>query len=157
MAAAVEPNRAFLRSYLGKALAENKQDAKAANELTSPAGSIPAIPPRPSISRCSTSAATPTTGASANLEKSIHLNDNRAIYRSGFLFDKDRSVRHANLAALYKNVGMTEVSLEEARRAVLSDYLNPSAHLFLSNSINALRDHAAGAAADMRRRGSTNC
>ena len=35
---------------------------------------------------------------------------------------------------------MREVSYREAIRAVENDYTNPSAHLFLSNSYNELRD-----------------
>ncbi len=140
IAAAVEPNRSFLRSYLGKALAENKKDEKATNELNIARRLDPGDPTPPFYQALLDQRQYEYNRGIGNLEESIRLNDNRAIFRSGFLLDKDRSVRQANLAALYKNVGMTEVSLEEARRAVVSDYLNPSAHLFLSDSINALRD-----------------
>lgn len=140
IAAAVEPNRSFFRSYLGKAFAENDEDARASHELGLARKLDPGDPTAPLYQALLDQRANRTNRGIGNLEKSIQLNDNRAIYRSGFLLDKDRSVREANLAALYKNAGMTEVSLEEARRSVVSDYLNPSAHLFLSNSINALRD-----------------
>ncbi|MGL4399353.1 MAG: TonB-dependent receptor domain-containing protein [Luteolibacter sp.] len=140
MAAAVEPNRSFLRSYLGKALAENRKDERAANELGIARRLDPGDPTAPFYQSLLDQRGYAYNEGIANLEESVRLNDNRAIFRSGFLLDKDRSVRQANLASLYKNVGMTEASLEEARRAVVSDYLNPSAHLFLSNSVNALRD-----------------
>lgn len=140
MAAAVEPNRAFLRSYLAKALAETNRDEKAANELSISRKLDPGDPTAPFYQSLLDQRRYAYNRGIGNVEESIRLNDNRAIYRSGFLLDKDRSVREANLAALYKNVGMIEVSLEEARRSVVSDYLNPSAHLFLSNSVNALRD-----------------
>jgi tetratricopeptide (TPR) repeat protein len=140
MAAAVEPNRAFLRSYLAKALAETRRNDKAANELEISRRLDPGDPTAPFYQSLLDQRQYAYNRGIANLEESIRLNDNRAIFRSGFLLDKDRSVRQANLAALYKNAGMTEASLEEARRAVISDYLNPSAHLFLSNSVNALRD-----------------
>ena len=140
MAAAVEPNRSFLRSYLGKALAENHKDEKATNELDIARRLDPGDPTPPFYQSLLDQRQYAYNRGIGNIEESIRLNDNRAVFRSGFLLDKDRSVRQANLAALYKNVGMTEVSLEEARRAVVSDYLNPSAHLFLSDSINALRD-----------------
>ncbi|MCU0777343.1 MAG: TonB-dependent receptor [Akkermansiaceae bacterium] len=140
IAAAVEPNRSFLRSYLGKAFAENRMPERADRELGLARKLDPGDPTAPLYQALLDQRENRNNRGIGNLEESIALNDNRAIFRSGFLLDKDRSVREANLAALYKNAGMTEVSLEEARRAVVSDYLNPSAHLFLSNSVNALRD-----------------
>ena len=140
IAAAVEPNRSFLRSYLGKAFAENRMPVRADHELGLARKLDPGDPTAPLYQALLDQRENRNNRGIGNLEESIALNDNRAIFRSGFLLDKDRSVREANLAALYKNAGMTEVSLEEARRSVISDYLNPSAHLFLSNSVNALRD-----------------
>lgn len=140
IAAAVEPNRSFLRSYLGKGFAENRISERANHELGLAQKLDPGDPTAPLYQALLDQRENRNNRGIGNLEKSIALNDNRAIFRSSFLLDKDRSVREANLAALYKNAGMTEVSLEEARRSVISDYLNPSAHLFLSNSVNALRD-----------------
>src|SRR5437867_284477 len=74
------------------------------------------------------------------LEKSLELNNNRRIYRSEFLLDQDRAVRAANLARIYADAGMTDVSVREAARAVTYDYANYSAHLFLAESYDALRD-----------------
>ena len=140
VAAAVEPNRGFFRSYLGKAFAESDKDGRAAHELGLARRLDPGDPTPLLYQALLDQRGNAYNRGIANLEESIALNDNRSIYRSGFLLDKDRAVREANLAALYENAGMTEVSLEEARRSVVSDYLNPSAHLFLSNSINAIRD-----------------
>ena len=56
------------------------------------------------------------------------------------MLDQDRAVRSANLAAIYKDDGMFDVSVREASRAVNYDYGNYSAHLFLANSYDALRD-----------------
>jgi tetratricopeptide (TPR) repeat protein len=140
IAAAVEPNRSFFRSYLGKALVENGRDAKAGNELQIARRLDPGDPTAPFYQALLDQRRYAYNRGIADLEESVALNDNRAIYRSTFLLDKDRSVRQANLASIYGNAGMTEASLEEARRSVVSDYVNPSAHLFLSNSINAVRD-----------------
>src|SRR4029077_13044791 len=52
----------------------------------------------------------------------------------------DRAVRSANLAAIYQDDGMDDLSLREATRGVDADYSNASSHLFLANSYNALRD-----------------
>src|SRR5439155_8178805 len=75
-----------------------------------------------------------------DLEKSVELNDSRRLYRSRFLLDQDRAVRSASLASIYQEAGMREVSLHEAASAVTYDYANYSAHLFLANSFDALRD-----------------
>jgi len=74
------------------------------------------------------------------LEKSQELNDNRRLYRSRLLLDQDGAVQSANLAQLYQHNGMTQVAVREATRAVESEYGNASAHLFLANSYDALRD-----------------
>jgi hypothetical protein len=62
------------------------------------------------------------------------------VYRSRFLLDQDRAVAGANLANVYRDAGLTDVSVREAGRAVNADYGNYSAHLFLANSFNELRD-----------------
>src|SRR5438105_7315374 len=71
---------------------------------------------------------------------SVELNDNRRLHRSGLLLDQDRAVRSASLASIYRDAGMPDVSLREAASAVTYDYANYSAHLFLANSFDALRD-----------------
>ena len=78
--------------------------------------------------------------AIGDLEKALELNDNRMIYRSGFLLDQDRAVRRANLAAIYLNSGLQEISVREANRAVDDDYTNFSSHLFLANAFDAMRE-----------------
>src|SRR5262245_61000740 len=75
-----------------------------------------------------------------DLEESQRLNDNRRVYRSQLLLDQDRVVRAANLANLFRDAGMPDVGVREAARALSIDYANYSAHLFLADSYNALRD-----------------
>src|SRR5213076_2770954 len=75
-----------------------------------------------------------------DLEKSEELNENRSVYRSQLLLDQDRAVRSANLANIYRDAGMFDVSVREAARAVNYDYANYSAHLFLADSYEQLRD-----------------
>src|SRR5207253_2047200 len=75
-----------------------------------------------------------------DLEKSKGLNDNRSLFRSRLLLDQDQAVRGANLASMYRDDGMFDRSVQEAARAVNNDYGNYSAHLFLANSYDALRD-----------------
>ena len=64
----------------------------------------------------------------------------RSVFRSALLLDQDRAVRSANLATAYRDAGMPETGHREASRAVLDDYANFSAHLFLHETYEALRD-----------------
>src|SRR5262249_16741221 len=78
--------------------------------------------------------------AISDLEKSKELNNNRSLFRSQLLLDQDQAVRSANLAAIYRDAGMFDFSVQEASRAVELDYGNYSPHLFLACSFDALRD-----------------
>src|SRR5205814_5973478 len=75
-----------------------------------------------------------------DLQRSQELNENRSVFRSRLLLDQDQAVRSANLTAIYRDAGMFDISVQEASRAVNSDYANYSAHLFLAESYDALRD-----------------
>ncbi len=139
-AAALEPNRAIFHSYLGKAFSNAGDEARARKDLDR-ARRLDARDPTPWIySAIQNRQDNRINEAVRDLEKSIELNDNRRVYRSQFLLDQDRAVRSANLAAIYQDNGMDDLSVREATRGVDADYSNASAHLFLANSYNALRD-----------------
>ena len=78
--------------------------------------------------------------AISDLQNAQTNNDNRSVFRSRLLLDQDRAVASANLASVYRDAGMTDVSVREAARAVSDDYANDSAHLFLADSYYALLD-----------------
>jgi tetratricopeptide (TPR) repeat protein len=139
-AAAMEPNRSFLRSYLGKAWTEAKQPALAAKELDLAKKLDPRDPTPWLYAALLNRELNRINPAIDDLEKSVELNDNRRVYRSSFLLDEDRAVRSSSLANIYQSAGMTEVSVREAAKAVSYDYANYSAHQFLAESFDALRD-----------------
>jgi tetratricopeptide (TPR) repeat protein len=140
IAATLEPNRAILRSYLGKGLSNTGHGAKARQEFTR-AETIDPNDPTPWLySSLQNKMDNHINQAVADLEHSIQLNNNRRVYRSQFLLDQDQAVRSANLAAIYQADGMDEIAVREASQAVADDYSNASAHLFLANSYNNLRD-----------------
>ena len=140
VAAALEPERAGLRSYLGKAYANAGDSAHAARELQLAKRLDPNDPTAWLYSALLNQQGNLINDAIRDLEKSKELNDNRSVYRSQLLLDQDQAVRSANLATMYKDAGMFDVSVREAARAVNYDYANYSAHLFLADSYNALRD-----------------
>jgi len=140
IAAALEPNRAVLRSYLGKAFSNAGDPQRARKELALARTLDPNDPTAWLYSALLNQQRNRINEAVADLEKSQELNDNRSLFRSKLLLDQDRAVRGANLAQIYRDAGMTEVSVREASRAVNSDYGNYSAHLFLAESYDVLRD-----------------
>jgi tetratricopeptide (TPR) repeat protein len=140
VAAAMEPNRAILRSYLGKAFNQAGDDVRAGNELELARKFDPNDPTSWLYSALLRQQQNRINEAIRDLEKSQELNDNRSVFRSRMLLDQDAAVRGANLANIYSDAGMDDVSVREASRAVNYDYANYSAHLFLADSYNQLRD-----------------
>jgi tetratricopeptide (TPR) repeat protein len=150
-AAILEPDRWLLRSYLGKAYAEEALFAPnsaasrnlhdlAVKELKIAESNDPFDPTPWLYSALIAYNDYRIADAISDLEKSQQLNDNREVYRSRLLLDEDQAVRDANLANIYKDAGMTDVSLEEAAHAVADDYANYSAHLNLASTFDELRD-----------------
>ncbi len=140
VAATLEPNRAVLRSYLGKAFSYTGPDKLAAKELELAQKLDPRDPTSWLYLALLRQQQNRINEGVGDLEMSKQLNDNRQVYRSRLLVDEDRAVRSANLAGLYRDAGMIDVSAREASRAVDYDYANYSAHLFLAESYDALRD-----------------
>jgi tetratricopeptide (TPR) repeat protein len=145
-AAALEPNRAFLRSYLGKAWSMDEpfrytwNTHLATRELSLAMRLDPNDPTAWLYSALLNDQRNSINQAIDDLEHSQSLNDNRAVFRSGFLLDQDAAVRSANLALIYQDAGLSDVAVREAAKSVQEDYANYSAHLFLSDTYDALRD-----------------
>ncbi len=139
-AATVEPTRSFFYSYHGKALSMEGADKLARKDLDLAKHLDPHDPTPWLYSAVQNQQENRYNAAIGDIAESLQLNDNRRVYRSQFLLDQDRAVRSANLAKIYQNAGMTDLAVREATRAVESDYTNASAHLFLANSFDALRD-----------------
>lgn len=133
-AAHLEPTRALYRSYLGKAFFENERETLAAEEL---ARAIELDPndPTPYLYRTFLHLSrNEPVKALDDIEASIRLNDNRAVYRSRLLLDQDASVRSSSLANVYTSLGFNEIARLEAIRSLARDYANYSAHLDLSQA-----------------------
>lgn len=139
-ATVLEPGRALLRSYAGKGLGDAGAARFASDELEL-AKRLDPFDPTPWLYEALLDLeSNRVNDAVAALDHSTELNDNRRVYRSRLLLDADRAVRGANLASVYADAGLIDTSVREATRAVNADYANASAHLFLANSYNALRD-----------------
>ena len=140
VAATLEPQRAVLRSYLGKAWSHTGNDALADKDLRLAKKLDPNDPTAWLYSALLNQQRNQINEAINDFEKSRALNDNRSVFRSGLLLDQDRAVRSANLATAYRDAGMPETGRREAARAVGDDYANFAAHQFLHETYEALRD-----------------
>jgi tetratricopeptide (TPR) repeat protein len=134
MAAATEPQRAELRSYLARAYAVSGDAAHATSEIAIAEKLDPNDPTPWFYSALFLQQKNRINEAIRDLALSKALNDNRRVYRSAFLLDQDRSVRNINLAGMYQDAGLIVVGQQEAARAVNEDYANYAAHLFLADS-----------------------
>lgn len=139
-AAALEPRRSLLRSYVGKAFLDLGLHELARKELAYARALDPNDPTPWLYAALLNQEEHRINVAVDELERSMALNDHRAVYRSRFLLDEDRAVRSSSLASVYAAAGLEEVAQREAARAVSYDYANYSAHLFLSESYNVYRD-----------------
>jgi tetratricopeptide (TPR) repeat protein len=140
VAATLEPQRALLRSYLGKTYSTRWDNRRALQEIDLAKKLDPNDPTAWLYSSLVKQQQNRVNESVADLEESQALNDNRSVYRSRLLLDQDRAVRSANLANVYADAGMDEVSVREAARGVNADYANFSVHLFLANSYSRLQD-----------------
>lgn len=140
VASALEPNRSFFHSYVGKAFSNVGGETKARVEFERAKHLDPKDPTPWLYSAIENRQDSRINEAVRDLEESLMLNENRRVYRSQFLLDQDRAVRSANLAAIYQDDGMDDVAVREATRGVDADYSNASSHLFLANAYNQLRD-----------------
>ncbi len=139
-AALLEPQRALPRSYLGKAFAHAGDTRHAATELGIARKADPNDPtPWLYLALLHEEENRPIEAVGDLLEAKAR-NENRSIYRSQLLRRQDKGVEEANLARIYQDVGLQEVSLWESYRAVNSDYASYPAHLFLADSYQQLRD-----------------
>src|ERR1017187_1248606 len=140
IAAAMEPQRAALRSYLGKAFGDAGDTLRATNELRLAKQLDTNDPTAWLYSALLNEQNNRINEAVRDLEKSQELNNNRSVYRSDLLLDQDRAVRSANLARIYDEAGLDDVAVREANKAVEADYASYSAHLFLANSYDRIAD-----------------
>lgn len=106
IAATLEPSRAVLHSYLGKAYSDAGQPDNAKRDLKRAKELDPKDPTAWLYSAIQDAQENRYNEAINDLEESAALNDNRSIFRSQFLLDEDRSIRGTNLAAIYLNDGM---------------------------------------------------
>ena len=133
IAVALDPDSSLLRSYLGKAYFEEKRDALATDQFGMAKQLDPADPTPWFYDAILKETENRPVEALRDLQTSIRLNDDRAVYRSRELLDADRAARGASLARIYNDLGFEQLGLNEATHSLTLDPANSSAHRFLSD------------------------
>lgn len=134
LAVHLEPSDSLFRSYLGKAYFEEKRDGLASHEYGL-ARHFDPLDPTPFLYDAFYKLGNSRpVEALWDVEDSIRLNDNRAVYRSRLLLDQDQAVRSVGLSQIFNQVGFVEAGRTEAIKSINRDYGNFSAHLLLAGS-----------------------
>jgi tetratricopeptide (TPR) repeat protein len=151
IAVALDPNNSLLRSYLGKAYFDERttnpltyfeqlvnnfpnQENKLAAEQFAIAKELDPKDPTPWLyDAIRLQSENRPVEALRDIEKSIELNDNRAVYRSRELLDEDRAARGTSLARIYNDLGFQQLGINEATKSLGYDPSSAAAHRFLSD------------------------
>jgi len=134
IAALLDPNNALIRSYLGKAYFEEKRPRLDADQFAMAKELDPNDPTPWFYDAIRKQTENRPVEALEDLQKSIELNGNRAVYRSRLQLDQDEAARSASLAQTYNNLGFEQQAQAEASKSLAYDPSNYSAHRFLSDS-----------------------
>ncbi len=141
VAASLAPANPLIRSYLGKAYYEEKRGPLAATQFVLASELDPNDPTPFFYSAVLKQTTNRPVEALEDLQQSITLNDQRAVYRSRLLLDQDRAARGASLARIYNDLGMEQLALAEGWKSVAIDPSNYSAHRFLADAYSVLPRH----------------
>ncbi len=134
ISASLDPDNALARSYLAKAYFEEKRIKLAGDELAIAKELDPNDPTPWFYEAILKQTENRPVEALQDVQKSIELNDNRAVYRSRLLLDEDQAARGASLARIYDDLGFEQLAVNEGTKSLSTDPANHSAHRFLSDS-----------------------
>jgi tetratricopeptide (TPR) repeat protein len=138
IAAALNPEDPIVRSYLGKAYFEEKREPLPDPQFER-AKQLDALDPTPWFyDAIRKQTLNRPVEALQDLQKSIELNGNRAVYRSSLLLDGDLAARSASLGRIYRDLGFEQASLVAGWQSVMVDPGDHSGHRFLADSYSAL-------------------
>ena len=87
--------------------------------------------------------------ALGELRRAIALNDNRAVYRSRLLLDRDLATKNVSLAKIYNQLGFEAWGAYEALNSLNADSTNSSAHLFLADTYGNLPDRTQAQSSEL--------
>ena len=138
VAVALDSNSALLRAYLGKTYFAEKRYSLDSEQFSIAKQLDPNDPTAYLYDGILKQTVNRPVEAVRDIDKSIALNDNRAVYRSRLLLDKDRAARGTSLASVYNDLGFAALGINEATQSLSDDPGNASAHRFVSDSYNEI-------------------
>jgi len=133
IAVSLDPGNALLRSYLGKAYFEEKRYPLAETQFEMSKERDPLDPTPWLYSAIQKQTQNQPIEALHDIQKSIELNDNRAVYRSRLLLDQDEAGRGSSLSRIFDNLGFEKRAVMQTAQSLSIDPSNHSAHRFLSD------------------------
>jgi tetratricopeptide (TPR) repeat protein len=141
IAAGLDPTNSLIRSYLGKAYYEEKREGLAESQLAMAKELDPRDPTPWFYDAIRKQSVNRPVEALQDLQRSIELNDNRAVYRSQLLLDQDLAARSASLSRIYRDLGFEQLALAEGWKSVALDPADHSAHRLLADLYSDLPRH----------------
>jgi tetratricopeptide (TPR) repeat protein len=141
IAVSLDPSDSLLRSYLGKAYYEERNPAFAADQFRLAERLDPNDPTPWLYDAIRLQSVNRPVEALQSLQRSIELNDNRAVYRSRLDLDQDLTTRSASLARIYDDLGFQQRALVEGWLSVNADPTSDSAHRLLADVYSVLPRH----------------
>ena len=139
VAVALDPGNALLRSYLGKAYFAERRSDLAGEQFRLAEQLDPLDPTSYLFDAIRLQTINRPVEALRQLERSIELNDHRAVDRSQLLLDSDRAARGASLSRIYQDLDFLDVGVREATSSLALDPTNPAAHRFLADIFGGVR------------------
>lgn len=141
IAASLDPANSLIRSYLGKAYFEEKRYGLASTQFDLARLRDPLDPTPWLYDAIQKQTQNRPIEALHDIQKSIELNNNRAVYRSKLLLDQDQAARGSSLARIYDNLGFEKRALMETAKSLSFDPSSHSAHRFLSDAYANIPRH----------------
>jgi tetratricopeptide (TPR) repeat protein len=145
----VEPKVSLYQSYLGKAYYQLRRFPEGLSALETAKRLDPRDPTPWLYASLYLRDQNRQVDALQELRQAIALNDNRAVYRSRLLLDRDLATKNVSLAEVYRQLGFEAWGAFEALRSLESDFTNASAHLFLGETYGNLPDRTQALGAEL--------
>ena len=149
IAASLDPGNSLIRSYLGKAYFEEKRYSLAGTQFDLAKERDPKDPTPWFYDAIQKQTQNRPVEALQDIQKSIELNNNRAVYRSRLLLDRDEAARGSSLARIFENLGFEKRALMETAKSLSFDPANHSAHRFLSDTYANIPRHEAARVSEL--------
>ncbi|MES9987365.1 MAG: FecR domain-containing protein [Candidatus Thiodiazotropha endolucinida] len=134
----LDPNNALLRSYMGKAYYEEKRNSLASQQFAIAKDLDPYDPTAWFYDSILLQSGNRPVEALHAQKRAIELNDNRGVYRSRQLLDKDEAARSVALGRIYNDLNFEQQARLQATDALAQDPSNHSAHRLLADSYSGL-------------------